>query len=145
MNWYKIAKKLKDVTLKGELKQTKKGFVYLKIPNNVINGLFALIDAEDIEKPPYDEKKYNSVGAHVSVIYEDEVKEKELEIKEIGQEFNFNLGEFKSTKPDGWDEVEEVYFVNIYSEELEDLREKYKLPRKLNGHEFHITIALEKK
>jgi len=147
MNWYKKAKqakKLENVELKGELKQTKNGFVYLDLPNNLINGLFAIIDENNISKPPYNQKKYNSVGAHVSVMYEDEVKDKNLEIKEIGEEFNFSLGELKSTKPEGWDEVDKVYFLQIDSPELQDLREKYGLSKKLNGHEFHITVAVEK-
>jgi hypothetical protein len=67
MNWYKKAKqakKLEDVELKGELKQTKTGFVYLDLPNNLINGLFAIIDESDISKPPYNQKKYNSHQLH---------------------------------------------------------------------------------
>lgn len=144
MNWYKKAKKIEDVELKGKLKQTETGFVYLDLPNNLVNGLFAIIDENDISKPPYDQKKYNSVGAHVSVMYEDEVKDKNLKIKEIGKEFNFSLGELKSTKPEGWDDISKVYFLQIDSPELQDFREKYGLSKKLNGHEFHITVAVEK-
>jgi len=144
MNWYKKAKKFKEVNLKGKLQQAPNGFTYLKIPNALINSLFAIVDEEDIVKPPYDQKKYNSIGAHVTVIYDEEVKENDLEIKEIGEEFNFTLGEFKSTHPDGWDEVEEVYFVQIHSPELEALRKSYGLSKKVSGHEFHITVAVEK-
>ena len=142
MNWYKKAKTLKNVDLKGKLKQTDDGFVYLDLPDTVVNGLFAIIDEDGIEKPPYHLKKYNAIGAHISVMKNDELKE--LEIKEIGKEYNFNLGEFKSTKPKGWDEVDEVYFVQVSAPELEELRKKYKLPKKIDGHEFHITIAIEK-
>lgn len=142
MNWYKKAKTLKNVDLKGKLKQTDDGFVYLDLPDTVVNGLFAIIDEDGIEKPPYHLKKYNAIGAHISVMKNDELKE--LEIKEIGKEYNFNLGEFKSTKPEGWDEVDEVYFVQVSAPELEELRKKYKLPKKIDGHEFHITIAIEK-
>jgi len=144
MNWYKKSQKLKEVSLKGTLKQTPTGFIYLDIPDDVMNGLFAIIDEDDISKPPYHLKSFNSVGAHASVFKEDEVEEKELNVKEVGKEFNFSLGDFKSTNPDGWDEVEEVYFVQIKSKELEDLRKKYDLPAKIDGHEFHITIAIEK-
>jgi len=142
MNWYKKAETLKNVDLKGKLKQTDDGFVYLDLPDAVVNGLFAIIDEDGIEKPPYHLKRYNAIGAHISVMKNDELKE--LKIKEIGKEYNFNLGELKSTKPKGWDEVDEVYFVQVSAPELEELRKKYNLPKKIDGHEFHITIAIEK-
>lgn len=144
MNWYKIAEALKDVKLVGKLLQTKNGFTYLDIPDSVVNALFALIDNNKIQKPPYDLKKYNSIGAHISVFDDKEISKNKLEIKEIGREFNFSLGELKSTKPEGWDEVDRVYFLNVYSPELEKLREKYGLPKLIKDHEFHITIAIEK-
>ena len=140
MNWYRLSKqaeKLKDVKLVGKLKQTKDGFTYLDIPDNVITALFALIDKDGIVKPP----PY-STGAHISVMDDKEVQD--IDIKELGQEFNFTMGEMKSTKPEGWEEVDRVYFVQVYSEELEKLRKKYGLSKKLKGHEFHITIAIEK-
>ena len=139
MSWYKIAKALEDVKLVGKLRQSKNGFTYLDIPDKVIDAMFLLIDEEGIKKPPY-----QSVGAHVSVFKEQEVNDKKLDIKELGQEFNFTMGEMKSTKPEGWEEVDRVYFLQIYSPELEKLREKYGLSKKLKGHEFHITIAIEK-
>ena len=142
INWYKRANKLKDVELKGKLQQAKNGFVYLDLPNDLINGLFAMIDEDNISKPPYNQKKYNQVGAHVSVIDEKEIEN--IIIKEVGKEFNFSLGELKSTTPKNWDEVEKVYFLQIDSPDLENLRKKYGLPEKLKGHEFHITIAIEK-
>ena len=66
------------------------------------------------------------------------------EIKEVGKEFKFKLGELKTTDPEGWDAMDAVYFVDVVSEELKKLRKKYDLPEKLNGHEFHITVAVEK-
>jgi len=144
MNWYKKAEKLKDVELKGKLCKTKDNFVYLDLPDKLVDGLFAIIDEDDVSKPPYNQKAYNSVGAHVSVMNGDEIEDKDLEIKEVGKEFSFSLGDFKTANPKGWDEMEAVYFVQIDSEELEKLREKYGLPKKLNGHEFHVTVAVEK-
>ena len=107
-----------------------------------MEGLFQLIDEDGLEKPPYHRKKYNSIGTHISVMTEEETKD--LTIKEVGREFNFALGDLKSTNPEGWDEMETVFFVNIHSEDLQKLRAKYNLPKKLDGHEFHITVAVEK-
>ena len=141
MNWYKIAK-LKDVSLKGELKKTDDGFVYLKVPDDIIHGFFPLIDDDGISEPPYFNKKYDKVGAHISVMHSDELDGQE--IKEIGKEFNFELMDFKRTNPKGWDEMSQVYFINVSSPELEELREKYGLSKKHKGQQFHITIATKK-
>ena len=74
-NWYKIAKKnLKEVQLKGVIQQTDKGFVYVKISNDVIHGFFKLIDEEGIEEPPYFGKGDNKIGAHISLINDDELE-----------------------------------------------------------------------
>jgi len=130
---------LKDVKLKGVLKKTKDNYVYLNISNDVINGLISLIDHDEVEKPPYDLKSFNSVGAHISVIGTSEYKDNDLEnIKEVGQEFNFT---FKNIK----DEMKKVYFVQVDAPELKKLRTKYGLPKLIDGHEFHITIGVEKK
>ena len=145
MNWYKLASRLISVPLKGTLKQTDEGFVYLNISNDVVHGLFKLIDEEGIEEPPYDRGKYKKIGAHISVINGDEIKDKDLDIKEIGEEFNFELGEFYSTKPDSWKEMERVWFVSVISPELEKLRESYGLSKKINSHEFHFTCAVRRK
>jgi uncharacterized protein YciU (UPF0263 family) len=142
MNWFKIAQALETVVLKGKLKQTDDGFVYLDINDDLMKGLFPLIDKDGIDKPPYFNKKFNEVGAHVSIISGNEIGDSK--IKEVGKDFNFELGDFKSTDPDGWDEMKKVYFVQIHSKELEDLRAKYGLTKKKDGHEFHITIAVEK-
>lgn len=137
---------LKDVKLKGTLKKTKDNYVYLDLSNDVINGLISLIDCDGVEKPPYDLKSFNSVGAHISVIGTSEYKDNDLEsIKEVGQEFNFTFKNIKSTNPDGWDEMKKVYFVQVESLGLEKLRKKYGLPKLIDGHEFHITIGVEKK
>lgn len=143
MNWYRMAK-LKEVPLKGTLQQTEDGFVYLDINNKLMDGLFELIDNDNVVKPPYDQKQYNSVGCHVTVMYADEVKAKEIEVAEVGQDVTFTLGELKSTKPEGWKGVDEVFFLQIDSPELEKIREKYGLSKKVDGHEYHITVALDK-
>ena len=133
-------RKMKEVEFKGILKKTKDNFVYLNINNNIINGLFSNIDEKNIKKPD------SNVGAHISVISSDEYKNNNLEnIKEIGQEFNFKIKDVKSTNPDGWNEVKEVYFIEVESKELENLRQKYKLSKLLEKHQFHITIAIKKK
>ncbi|KKM60261.1 hypothetical protein LCGC14_1543610 [marine sediment metagenome] len=137
---------LKEVKLRGILKKTKDNFVYLDISNDIINGFISILDDEGINKPPYNLKSFNNVGAHISVIGIDEYKNNEIkEIKEIGQEFNFVLKDLKTTNPKGWDEMKKIYFLRVDAPELEELRNKYKLSKLIEGHDFHITIGVEKK
>jgi len=140
--WRRVyPKKYTDVLVgRGTLRQRDNGFLYLDISNNVIHGMYSLIDEEDIDKPPYFGD--GEVGAHVSVAYEEEVED--LEIKEIGKEYNFKLGKFYSTNPEGWDKMERVWFVEVVAPELEKLRKKYGLSKLLNGHKFHITVAVRR-
>lgn len=144
-NRIKLAQ-LKEVELKGTLRKTKDNFVQLDISNNVINGFMSMLDYEDVDKPPYNLKSFNNVGAHISVISTDEYRDNEIkQIKEIGEEFNFIFKDIKFTNPEGWDEMKKVYFIRINAPELEKLRERYNLPKKMGGHDFHITIGVEKK
>jgi len=143
-NKIKIAQ-LKEVELKGILRKTKNNFVYLDIPNNIINGFISMLDYEGVDKPPYNLKSFNNVGAHISVIGTDEYKDNNIEeIKEIGKEFNFTFKDMKFTNPKGWDEMKKVYFIRIDAPDLEKIRIKYNLSKKIDGHDFHITIGVEK-
>ena len=154
LNWYKanvkIAYKkdrLRSVPLKGKLMQTEKGFVYLKVSNDVIHGMFRLIDDDSVEEPPYFGDKPSQIGAHISVIADDEIEENKIEeIVELGKEFNFKLGKMYQTKPEGWDELDKVFFIAVDSPELVKLRKKYGLQKsyKGKGHEFHITVGVVK-
>jgi hypothetical protein len=135
--------KTKDISLTGTLKQDKDGFVYIDIPDDLVFSLFDLLDKGKAKKPPYFGKNKN--GAHVSVIYRDEVKEHDLtDIKEIGKEYDFKLGKLKSVDPDGWNEMSQVYFLEIKCPELSKIRQRYGLPKYIHENEFHITFGIEK-
>ena len=141
-----ISKNLKkDVKFKGTLKQNKDNFVYLDVSNDLINGFYRSME-ESAQKTPYDKKSFNNVGAHISVIGTDEFNESEIsDIKEIGNDFSFQLKDVKSVNPSSWGEMERVWFIEVESTELEELRKKYGLSKKLDGHEFHITFAVKEK
>jgi len=141
----KLAKRseLKEVELKGVLKQTDEGFVYVKINNDIIHGLFPLIDEDGIEEPPYFGK--GEIGAHIYAISDEEIDE-DVEIKELGQEINFKLGSMCWTKPEGWKEMAKVFFVSVEIPELKEIRKRYGLPVSYKGlgHDYHTTIAVKK-
>jgi hypothetical protein len=146
-SWYgrvKEAERKSEVKLFGILKQSPDGFTYLKVSNDIMNGFFMSIKEEGAEKPPYNTKKMNYTGAHATVFYSDEVKENKLEIKEIGEEISFKVGKMYSVEPKNWDEMERVWFLEIFSPELENLRKKYGLSKLVNGNQYHITVATKK-
>jgi len=139
----KASKLNKEVELFGTLKQQEDGFVYVKIDDNFIDGIFPLLADADIKKPPYFDK--DGIGAHISAITKDEIEDKEIkEIKEIGKEIPFTFKEVYSTNPQGWDEMSRVWFVAVDIPELVKIRKKYGLPETYEnkGHEFHITVAV---
>jgi hypothetical protein len=141
----KVAGKLTEVDLSGKLCETKDGFVYLDVPNAIIDGFMPLI-GEEVKKPPYNNKDFGSVGAHISVIGDSEREDNGIDkIKEIGKEFSFRVKGLFSTKPDGWDEMKKVWFLTVHSEELEKLRKDYGLSPLKKNHDFHITLAVQEK
>lgn len=127
---------LENLPQQGVLKN-KEGFIYLKVDDNYIYSLFALLEQKGLEIPPYFRTE-SAPGAHISVIYEDERQALPPMIPEVGQTFNFEIKEFQSIflRDD-----KEVYVLVVSSPELEALRTKYGLSSKLMGHEYHITIA----
>jgi hypothetical protein len=134
-----------NISLTGKLKQNNEGFVYMDIPDEFLFGLFDLLDKGKAKKPPYFGKTDDKVGAHVSVMNGEEVEENDIKnITELGKEYDFELGKLKSVDPEGWKGMSQVYFLQIKCPELEKLRQKYKLPKKIKGHEFHITFGIEK-
>ena len=138
--------KLEDVQLTGKLKQTDDGFVYVKIDDNFIDGVYPLLPDDSIEKPPYFDK--DGIGAHISAITTDEIEEKKIKkIKELDEDIPFSFKDVYCTNPEGWDEMEKVWFVSVDIPELVKIRKKYKLPDTYEnkGHDFHITVAVRKK
>lgn len=133
----------KQEKIKGKLKQTDDGFLYVDMPDELLDAFIKMIDDPKAKKPPYNTKKMNNVGAHVSVAYKDEMEDKE--IKELGDEFECEIKGLVSLDPQGWNAMNRVWFLELDAPELENLRKSYGLSKKLNGHKFHITVATRKK
>ncbi len=122
-----------NLSKKGRLIQQDDGYAYVKVDDAYINELFPMLHVEHgFKKPPYFRRK-NSPGAHISVIYENE----KIKLDEVGQEFSFELKDIRIVK------AKNVSYLvlDVEAQELEKLRQKYGLNPKLNGHEFHITLA----
>ncbi len=123
----------------GVLRNTN-GFVHLDVDDHYIYDLVPLIREEGFESPPYFGKE-GLVGAHISVIFPDELKD--VEIEECGKEFSFQLLNCITVIPEQFKGLVEFYFLIVEAPELNDLREKYGLAR--CEYNFHITIGLKQK
>lgn len=125
--------------LEGELCRDERGFVYLKVKDEIIFELNKIFG--DSALPPYfGDGKH---GAHVTVIPVGELG-KDAPISEIGKTIKFNIAFSDSLKPDGWKGVSKVSFLSLSAPELDSLRSKYGLTPKMHGsHDFHITFGVK--
>ena len=125
----------------GQLKQSEDSFVYVNVPDDFINSMFFLVNDPDATKPPYFDKGVNFIGARISVIGTEEIKKNNIQFKEMGKQIRYSIKGLFHVNPKDWREMSRVWFVEVESQDLEDLRRSYGLCNKLNGHSFHITIA----
>ena len=126
----------------GILKKTGR-FVYVDVDDEYIHKLITFIENDGFEKPPYFGNS-ELVGAHITVIYSDEVEKYGIdEIQECGEKIDFTPKECKIVHPPNWHKIDEVYFVAIESPRLDQIRKKYGLPK--SEYEFHITIGVKPK
>lgn len=125
-------------TIEGELCRDERGFVYIKIKDEIV---FELHEIFGDSLPPYFGKDKH--GAHISVMSAGELS-KQINIDEIGKTFKFEIASFDSLRPDNFKGVEKVSFLSLASSELEALRSKYGLTSKIHGnHDFHITFSVK--
>ncbi len=127
--------------LTAELKQNERGFVYLDIPDEYVHSLFELCDDPKAQLPPYFGE--NRSGAHISVILTSEMLAKNgLTIADVGKKFTFRIAQMNSVKPDGWNEVDKVYFLTLSCPELESVRQRHGFSPKIQDHDFHLTFGI---
>ncbi len=121
--------------LTGQLMVQPGGFGYLKVDDNYIRTLFPKLglQKEGFRPPPYFRTK-ESPGAHISVFYENE----HVKPEEKGQFFHFQLKKIAIIHTS---KATSYAILEVESPELEKLREKYGLSPKLQGHDFHISLA----
>jgi hypothetical protein len=135
------------IALGGRLYMSKSGWLLLTVPNAFIRSLYASLNELGVELPTKDTNDPASpVNAHISVMNADEVAAigGPDVITERGKVYHYQLGKVKTTTPDGWDGVSKVWFVEVYSPELQTLRKSYGLSP-LPRYPFHITFAIRKR
>lgn len=119
------------------------GFIYVDLDDGYIHKLTPFIQQQGFEEPPYFGSP-DLVGAHISVVYPDELTKYGIkEISELGEKIHFSLTGCNVVHPPNWEEIEEVYFIAVDAPELDEIRQKYGLPKR--RYEFHITIGVKPK
>lgn len=126
----------------GQLKLKGNGFVYLDVDNQYIDRVWQKLPLEGEFNPV--STKVKKMGAHISVIYEDEMIGKEIwNLQEAGEWFSFEVKElryFDQKTPNG---MKRTWLLAADSPALQRLRMHYGLKPKLKGHDFHITLGSE--
>lgn len=143
-NQPQVIEKVIVLEQKGILKQKDNGYLYVEVSNDYIAEALSVIEAQGKMVPPRHYTSKKGIGAHISVMYENEQILNEIwEIKELGQEFTFNVMELRTVKLNKDNQVQKLWLLAVAAPELEKLREDYGLPSKLKGHDFHITIGTQ--
>lgn len=129
------ASKLDNV---GYLVKNEANLIYLDIDDNYIHQLLPLLGDKKIKSPDYFSE--HIIGAHISVIYPNELKP--ITDNELGSKHYFKIKEAYTAKLD----LRNYYVLTVDAPSLLELRRKYALPDLLcfknYGVEFHITIGV---
>jgi hypothetical protein len=127
---------IKNLNFWGTLKQKNDKSVYLEIDNRFFINLISSILDNKIEK---------LTNFDINVITKDEYKKHEVfPIYEIDQKFEFKIKDLYSINIDNETNTQKIWFLEIESKDLEELRYKYHLFPKMNGHNFSINLGFIK-
>lgn len=138
-------------SLAGRLYLAKSNWLLLSVPNSLVRGLFDALTAPGIELPTagvlnVPNVKADVLNAHISVMNADEVAAIGADkISERGHMFGYTLGALTEMEPRNIDGVSKLWLLQVASPALSALRKSYGLSPLLNGHAFHITIAVRRK
>lgn len=137
--------------LAGRLYVAKSGWLLLSVPNALVRGLYDAMTVPGAELPRAGTMNVPNVArdvlnAHISVMTADEVKKIGPEnINERGHMVGYSLGHLKEITPRNVDGVSKVWALQVASPMLAAIRKSYGLQPFVNGHPFHITVAVRRK
>lgn len=131
--------------LHGRLFLSKSGWLLLSVPNALLRGAFDALHEPGVSLPFHSD---GSLDAHISVMRPEDIEQigGADKVTERGKMFSYQLGPVKTVKPAGWVENERVWFIEVQSPELKQLRKSYGLTPLPNNDkfQFHITFAVRK-
>ncbi len=126
--------------LKATLHKDKDGSYYLKLPDTLVHNLQAFVKDEGGILPTHFQLLDGVLpkGAHIPTILRGESPET---LKETGEEFYFFLLGVYQHKVRAYPGLDTVWYLSFESPDLESLRQKYGLQRKIKGFDFTCLIA----
>ena len=123
-----VLEKVVQIEQKGILKQRDNGYLYLEVSDNFIAEAIPLIVAPGKIIPPRHYTSKKGIGAHISVMDENEVISNEIwEIQEVGQEFTFKVMELRTVKLNRENKMKKLWLLVVDAPQLEELRKSYGL------------------
>lgn len=126
----------------GVIKKAQ-GFVYVDVDDDYIHKLIGYIADVGFVEPPYFQES-KSAGAHITVIYPEEMEKFGIEtIAELGENISFKVTDCKIVRPSGRSSFQEAYLLIVDAPALDQIRKKYGLPKR--QYEFHITVGVKPK
>ena len=126
----------------GQLKLKGNGFVYLDVSNDYIDSIVEELPVRYSFTPT--STKAKKMGAHISVIYEDEMIKNEIwDMINAGEWFTFTIKELRYVNLKTSSGECRLWLLAVDAPGLQRLRESYGLKPKLKGHDFHITLGKE--
>lgn len=137
--------------LAGRLYVAKSGWLLLSVPNALIRGVYDALTAPGAELPRAGTMNVPNVpadllNAHISVMNADEVKKIGADkINERGHMFGYSLGHLREITPRSTGGISKVWALQVSAPSLSAIRKSYGLDPLLNGHAFHITVAVRRK
>lgn len=137
--------------LAGRLYVAKSGWLLLSVPNALIRGVYDAMTVPGAELPRAGALNVPGVpsdllNAHISVMNADEVKKIGADnINERGHMFGYSLGHLKEITPRNIAGISKVWALQVSAPSLAAIRKSYGLEPLLNGHQFHITVAVRRK
>lgn len=132
--------------LVGTLYFSPSGYLLLSVPNALVRGVFAALHEPGAELPV--SSSIGKLNSHITVCRPEELAAigGAGKVSERGKMFRFGLSDLVTCKPDGWKDMEAVWFLKVRSKALERLRASYGLSCLPNGgkHQFHVTCAVRR-
>lgn len=118
-NQPQVIEKVVQFQQKGILKQKDNGYLYVEVSNDFIADAIPLIDIPGKIVPPSHYTSKKGIGAHISVMYENEQVLNEIwEIKELGQEFSFTIMELRTVKLTKDNKMKKLWLIAVYAPNL---------------------------
>lgn len=125
------------LVLQGTLRASD-GFVYVQVDNDYIKSLVPLLSDLGYVEPDYFGE--GKVGAHITVIYPEELKLFGIDaIQEEGEPIAFTIKDCEVVFPRK--NFESAYLILVDAPRLDTLRDKYGLGKR--EYAFHITVGVK--